>query len=128
MELQMLLVHCNNLFTSIPGNMFCFTIYSCVVYAGSRILDFGFQLESYRLGKKVSKAPKIQRLATPLTLQRKLTRIAEKKKRITKAKAEAAEYQKLLAMRLKEQRERGCESLAKRRSKLSAASKPSVVA
>ncbi|TYH85188.1 hypothetical protein ES332_D02G247900v1 [Gossypium tomentosum] len=79
-------------------------------------------------GKKVSKAPKIQRLATPLTLQRKLTRIAEKKKRITKAKAEAAEYQKLLAMRLKEQRERGSESLAKRRSKLSAASKPSVVA
>ncbi|XP_052484917.1 40S ribosomal protein S6-like [Gossypium raimondii] len=79
-------------------------------------------------GKKVSKAPKIQRLATPLTLQRKLTRIAEKKKRITKAKAEAAEYQKLLAMRLKEQRERGSESLAKRSSKLSAASKPSVVA
>ncbi|MFQ6630126.1 hypothetical protein Gotur_007999 [Gossypium turneri] len=64
-------------------------------------------------GKKVSKAPKIQRLATPLTLQRKLTRIAEKKKRITKAKAEAAEYQKLLAMRLKEQRERGSESLRK---------------
>ncbi|KAB2031730.1 hypothetical protein ES319_D05G325200v1 [Gossypium barbadense] len=79
-------------------------------------------------GKKVSKAPKIQRLATPLTLQRKLTRIAEKKKRITKAKAEAAEYQKLFAMRLKEQRERDCESLAKRRSKLSNASKPSVVA
>ncbi|TYI84191.1 hypothetical protein E1A91_D05G347300v1 [Gossypium mustelinum] len=60
--------------------------------SNNRILDFGFQLESYRLGKKVSKAPKIQRLATPLTLQRKLTRIAEKNKRITKAKAEAAEY------------------------------------
>jgi len=45
------LVHCNNLFTSIPGNMFFFTIYSCVLYAGSRILDFGFQLESYRLGE-----------------------------------------------------------------------------
>ncbi|PPD93506.1 hypothetical protein GOBAR_DD09552 [Gossypium barbadense] len=72
--------------------MFFFTIYSWVLYAGSRILDFGFQLESYRLGKKVGKAPKIQRLATPLTLQRKLTRIAEKNKRITKAKAEAAEY------------------------------------
>ncbi|TYG69712.1 hypothetical protein ES288_D05G253100v1 [Gossypium darwinii] len=88
-----------------------------------------FQLDTFSgfAGKKVSKAPKIQRLATPLTLQKKLTRIAEKKKRITKAKAEA-EYQKLLAMRLKEQRERGCESLAKRRSKLSAASKPSVVA
>ncbi|KAG4147576.1 hypothetical protein ERO13_D05G231250v2 [Gossypium hirsutum] len=90
-------------------------------------LVFQVRVELGHLGKKVSKAPKIQRLATPLTLQKKLTRIAEKKKRITKAKAEA-EYQKLLAMRLKEQRERGCESLAKRRSKLSAASKPSVVA
>lgn len=74
-------------------------------------------------GKKCSKAPKIQRLVTPLTLQRKRARIAEKKKRIVKAKAEAAEYQKLLATRLKEQRERRSESLAKRRSKLSAASK-----
>ncbi|MBA0782705.1 hypothetical protein Gotri_000546 [Gossypium trilobum] len=80
-------------------------------------------------GKKVSKAPKIQRLVTPLTLQRKRGRIAEKKKRIAKAKSEAAEYQKLLATRLKEQRERRSESLAKRRSKLSsAAAKPSVVA
>ncbi|XP_058010333.1 40S ribosomal protein S6 isoform X1 [Hevea brasiliensis] len=79
-------------------------------------------------GKKVSKAPKIQRLVTPLTLQRKRARIAEKKKRISKAKAEAAEYQKLLATRLKEQRDRRSESLAKKRSRLSAASKPSVVA
>ncbi|XP_022726895.1 40S ribosomal protein S6-like [Durio zibethinus] len=79
-------------------------------------------------GKKVSKAPKIQRLVTPLTLQRKRARIADKKKRIAKAKSEAAEYQKLLALRLKEQRERRSESLARRRSKLSAASKPSVVA
>lgn len=72
-------------------------------------------------GKKCSKAPKIQRLVTPLTLQRKRARIADKKKRITKAKLEAAEYQKLLAQRLKEQRERRSESLAKRRSKLSSA-------
>ncbi|RWW48499.1 hypothetical protein BHE74_00045425, partial [Ensete ventricosum] len=53
----------------------------------------------------VCKAPKIQRLVTPLTLQRKRARIAEKKKRIAKAKSEAAEYQKLLATRMKEQRE-----------------------
>ncbi|KAH1098801.1 hypothetical protein J1N35_015722 [Gossypium stocksii] len=65
-------------------------------------------------GKKVSKAPKIQRLSSRNELQRPRLR--------------AAEYQKLLAMRLKEQRERGSESLAKRRSKLSAPSKPSVVA
>jgi small subunit ribosomal protein S6e len=79
-------------------------------------------------GKKCSKAPKIQRLVTPLTLQRKRARIADKKKRIAKAKSEAAEYQKLLATRLKEQRERRSESLAKRRSRLSGASKPSVAA
>ncbi|KAI8556716.1 hypothetical protein RHMOL_Rhmol05G0275700 [Rhododendron molle] len=77
--------------------------------------------------KKISKAPKIQRLVTPLTLQRKRVKIAEKKKRIAKAKTEAAEYLKLLASRLKEQRERGSESLAKKRSRLSAASKPSIV-
>lgn len=41
-------------------------------------------------GKKCSKAPKIQRLVTPLTLQRKRARIGEKKKRIAKAKSEAA--------------------------------------
>ncbi|KAE8716387.1 40S ribosomal protein S6 [Hibiscus syriacus] len=78
--------------------------------------------------KKVSKALKIQRLVTPLTLQRKPTRIADKKKRIAKEKSEVAEYQKLVATRLKEQRERHSESLARRRSKLSAASKLSVVA
>ncbi|KAK7246479.1 hypothetical protein RIF29_41347 [Crotalaria pallida] len=74
-------------------------------------------------GKKVSKAPKIQRLVTPLTLQRKRARIADKKKRIAKAKSDAAEYQKLLASRLKEQRERRSESLAKKRSRLSSATK-----
>merc|ERR1712216_922916 len=63
-------------------------------------------------GKKHSKAPKIQRLVTPLCLQRKRHRAAVKAKRITKAKTEAAEYQKLLALRLKEQKERRSESLA----------------
>ena len=80
------------------------------------------------VGKKVSKAPKIQQLVTPLTLQRKRARIADKKKRIAKAKSEAAEYQKLLASRLKEQRDRRSESLAKRRSKLSSAAKQAATA
>lgn len=80
-------------------------------------------------GKEVSKAPKIQRLVTPLTLQRKRARIADKKKKIAKANSDAAEYQKLLASRLKEQRDRRSESLAKKRSRLSsAAAKPSVTA
>jgi small subunit ribosomal protein S6e len=80
-------------------------------------------------GKKRSKAPKIQRLVTPVTLQRKRRRIAIKKKRIVKAKNEAAEYQKLLALRLKEQREHRSESLAKKRaSRASVASKAEVSA
>lgn len=67
-------------------------------------------------GKKRSKAPKIQRLVTPLTLQRKRQRVAIKKQRVAKAKTEAAEYQKLLALRIKEQREHRSESLAKKRA------------
>jgi small subunit ribosomal protein S6e len=66
-------------------------------------------------GKKRSKAPKIQRLVTPQRLQRKRQSIKEKKDRVAKAKHEAAEYQKILAMRVKEQRERRSESLAKKR-------------
>lgn len=67
-------------------------------------------------GKKRSKAPKIQRLVTPLTLQRKRQRVAIKKERVAKSKTEAAEYQKLLALRIKEQREHRSESLAKKRA------------
>merc|ERR1712111_245708 len=54
-------------------------------------------------GKKAkSKAPKIQRLVTPVVLQRKRKRMALKRQRAQKAKQEAADYAKLLAMRLKE--------------------------
>ncbi|KAL0285229.1 UNVERIFIED_CONTAM: 40S ribosomal protein S6 [Sesamum angustifolium] len=55
-------------------------------------------------------------------------KVSKKKEEIAKAKSEAVEYQKLLATRLKEQRERRSESLAKKRSRLSVASKPSVAA
>jgi small subunit ribosomal protein S6e len=65
-------------------------------------------------GKKArSKAPKIQRLVTPLVLQRKRHRLALKKRRATKKRDDAAEYQKLLAQRLKEAKER---KLERRRS------------
>jgi len=67
-------------------------------------------------GKKHSKAPKIQRLVTPLTLQRKRRRVSEKKRSLEKSKVEAQEYHKLLVQRLKEQRERRSESLAKKRA------------
>lgn len=75
-------------------------------------------------GKSHSKAPKVQRLVTPLTLQRKRHRIAVKKARVANSKAAAAEYQKLIQLRLKEQHERRSESLAKKRS-IRAASKAS---
>jgi len=55
-------------------------------------------------GKKTSKAPKIQRLVTPVTLQRKRRRFALKKLRAAKNKTEAAEYANLLAQRTREAR------------------------
>ncbi|XP_025078437.1 40S ribosomal protein S6 [Pomacea canaliculata] len=65
-------------------------------------------------GKKPrSKAPKIQRLVTPIVLQRKRAKLALKRKRFEKKREEAAEYAKLLAMRLKEAKER---KLERRRS------------
>jgi len=66
--------------------------------------------------KRKSKAPKIQRLVTPVVLQRKRHRLALKKRRAAKAKTEAAEYAKLLAQRSKEAREKRQQSLSKRRS------------
>ncbi|XP_048732660.1 40S ribosomal protein S6 [Ostrea edulis] len=58
-------------------------------------------------GKKAkTKAPKIQRLVTPLVLQRKRHRLALKKKKHAKRREDAAEYAKILAQRLKEAKER----------------------
>lgn len=65
--------------------------------------------------KKKTKAPKIQRLVTPVTLQRKRHRLALKKQRAAKNKAEAADYAKLLAQRNKEAREKRQQSISKKR-------------
>ncbi|GBF91680.1 40S ribosomal protein S6 [Raphidocelis subcapitata] len=67
-------------------------------------------------GKKHSKAPKIQRLVTPASLQRKRARAAIKKARVERARTEAAEYHKVVVQRLKERRERRSESIAKKRA------------
>ncbi|GBF96877.1 40S ribosomal protein S6 [Raphidocelis subcapitata] len=67
-------------------------------------------------GKKHSKAPKIQRLVTPASLQRKRARAAVKKARVERARTEAAEYHKVVVQRLKERRERRSESIAKKRA------------
>ena len=74
-------------------------------------------------GKKVSKAPKIQRLVTPLTLQRKRARKGLKAKRIEKGKSDAQAYHKLLQLRMKERREARSVSLAKRRASIASQGK-----
>lgn len=55
--------------------------------------------------KQKYKSPKIQRLITPLTLQRKRHRLALKRKRADKNRLAAAEYAKILAQRQKEAKE-----------------------
>ena len=76
-------------------------------------------------GKKPkTKAPKIQRLVTPASLQRKRHRISLKKKRATKNKTEAAEYAKLLAQRNKERREKRQHSISKKKNQKESQSKP----
>ena len=67
-------------------------------------------------GKKKSKAPKIQRLVTANSLQRKRAERSIKKTRIANKQAEETEYRKLIAIRVKEAKERRSESLAKRRA------------
>jgi len=66
-------------------------------------------------------APKIQRLVTPLVLQRKRRKLALKKKHTEKKREAAAEYAKLLAQRMKEKKEKKME---RRRS--ASASKSSI--
>jgi small subunit ribosomal protein S6e len=57
-------------------------------------------------GKKPQfKAPKVQRLVTPIMLQRKRHRLALKRKRAEKNRQSAAEYAKILAQRQKEAKE-----------------------
>jgi len=69
-------------------------------------------------GKKPrSKAPKIQRLVTPVVLQRKRHRLSMKRRRATARKEEASSYAKLIAQRAKE---RAAERIARRRSSASA--------
>jgi len=72
---------------------------------------------------KRTKAPKIQRLVTPQTIQRKRHRMALKRERSEKNKAEAAEYAKLLAQRNKERREKRQQSLSKKRQQRESTSK-----
>jgi len=66
--------------------------------------------------KQRSKAPKVQRLVTPIRLQRKRSKLADKKQRAQKNKDEAASYAKLVAQRLHERKEKRSAKLSQRRS------------
>ncbi|KAI8987211.1 40S ribosomal protein S6-B [Pilobolus umbonatus] len=66
--------------------------------------------EIVREGKKtITKAPKIQRLVTPLTLQRKRHRQALKRRRGEASREAEAEYKQLLAKRVKEAKDKKIE-------------------
>jgi len=67
-------------------------------------------------GVETRKAPKIQRLVTPLMLQRKRARKAEKLNSVLRNKEDAAAYKKIVAQRLAEQREARRSLISKRRS------------
>jgi len=68
-------------------------------------------------GKKVrTKAPKIQRLVTPVVLQRKRHRAALKRRRAVKRREDAASYHKMVAQITKEKQ---AEKVARRRSSAS---------
>jgi small subunit ribosomal protein S6e len=67
-------------------------------------------------GKTRRKAPKIQRLVTPLTLQRKRARKAEKLNSVLRNKEDAAAYKKLVAQRNAEKKETRRSLISKRRS------------
>lgn len=67
-------------------------------------------------GVQVRKSPKIQRLVTPLTLQRKRARKAAMLNSILRCKEEAAAYKKVVAQRQAEEREARRSLISKRRS------------
>eukprot|EP00184_Porphyridium_aerugineum_P007821 CAMPEP_0184692626 /NCGR_PEP_ID=MMETSP0313-20130426/1026_1 /TAXON_ID=2792 /ORGANISM="Porphyridium aerugineum, Strain SAG 1380-2" /LENGTH=244 /DNA_ID=CAMNT_0027150467 /DNA_START=78 /DNA_END=812 /DNA_ORIENTATION=- len=69
--------------------------------------------------KLISKAPKIQRLVTPAVIARKKRRIASHKKQQERSKLAAAEYEKIVAQRSKEQRESRRSSRSKSKKSVS---------
>lgn len=81
-------------------------------------------------GKKAkTKAPKIQRLITPVVLQRKRHRLALKRRRAVKGREEAAAYHKLVAQRTKERNQARRRSSASRsESKSQSLSEPAAAA
>ena len=75
-----------------------------------------------------NKAPKIQRLVTPVVLQRRRQMKSIEKKRHERVKAEAQAYEKLRKQRIQERKERRASEVAKRRSRTSQDSKEGAAA
>ena len=67
-------------------------------------------------GKEYRKAPKIQRLITPVVLQRKRRLKAQKLAQRDKVRADAAEYKRIYEARMAQRREARRSEIAKRRS------------
>lgn len=74
-------------------------------------------------GKPRSKAPKIQRLITPITLQRKRHRASLKRRQKESARSAAQDYAELLAKRLHEAKSKHAELVRKRRLSVTRKSK-----
>ncbi len=75
------------------------------------------EVPSKKEGKKsIFKSPKIQRIVTPVRLQRRRKVVAERKKKIERSKHAAADYARLLAQRNKERADRRKATLSKRQS------------
>ena len=83
---------------------------------GDDVKKFAIARKFERKGKEVIKRPKIQRLVTPITLQRKKFRAEEAKKNLERSKADAAAYSALVHKRLAEQKDARRSELSKRRS------------
>jgi small subunit ribosomal protein S6e len=81
-----------------------------------------------KAGKTKNKAPKIQRLVTPVTLQRRRREKVIEKRRHERVKDEAQAYEKLRKQRLQEKQERRNSEIAKRRSRTSQDSKEGAAA
>jgi small subunit ribosomal protein S6e len=78
------------------------------------------EVPSKKEGKKsIFKGPKIQRLVTPLSLQRKRHIQSVKRRKAESSKAAALEYNKLLAQRSKDRAERRKATVSKRKSQVS---------
>ncbi|EER35287.1 40S ribosomal protein S6 [Candida tropicalis MYA-3404] len=82
------------------------------------VRDFVVRREVTKGDKTYTKAPKIQRLVTPQTLQRKRALKAKKVKNAQQQRDAAAEYAQLLAKRLHERKEEKAEIKKKRAESL----------